>query len=107
VLTLNLPPGSIPVVYLVQMATKLERSGDNLTALRLYEMILADPSTSGQDRESALFRAGMLCESAMGNYARAQICYREIISRFPMGTFAEQARLRLSYVSTRLGPGPN
>lgn len=106
-LTLNLPPGAVKSMYVTELATKLEKSGDNITALRLYDSIVNDLNVSPADHEFATFRIGMLCESAMGNYGRAQSCYQEIIARYPMGAFAEQAKARLKYVSTRVTPGPN
>ncbi|HTQ11053.1 MAG TPA: rhomboid family intramembrane serine protease [Fimbriimonadaceae bacterium] len=105
-LSLNLPSNAVPSRYVGELAGRLERSGDNVTALRLYDLILADPSAAPADAESAIFRVAMLSESAMGNYARAQICYREILAKYPMGPFAEQARTRLDYVTRRLAATP-
>ncbi|HVT11690.1 MAG TPA: rhomboid family intramembrane serine protease [Fimbriimonadaceae bacterium] len=107
ILTLNLPPGAVKPMYVTELASKLERTGDNVTALRLYDLIVNDPKATPADHEFATFRIGMLCESAMGNYGRAQSCYQEIVTRYPMGAFAEQAKVRLKYVSSRVKQGPS
>jgi membrane associated rhomboid family serine protease len=104
ILTMNSAPGAVRAVYIADLAARLERSGDNTTAIRLYNHILSDSTARLDDIESATFRVGMLSESAFGNFGRAQTCYKDILHRFPMGPFAEQARVRLAYVSTRVTP---
>lgn len=100
-LSLNLPPATVRPIYLCDLATKVEKLGDFQTAMRMYEAVQRNPMSNAGDHESALFRIGMLCESAFANYGRAQICYQEIVSKYGMGPFAEPAKARLAYVSSR------
>lgn len=101
ILTMNLPQGAVKPMYCLDLAARLERTGDHQTALRLYDHVLRDPASHASDLESATFRVGMLSESALGNYQRAMLCYQEILAKYPMGPFADQAKIRLAYVRTR------
>jgi len=94
-------PGVVHSRILIETASRLERVGDNLTAMRMYDLILKDPAASEGDQEAATFRVGLLAESAFSNYHQAMAAYQEVIRRWPMSPFAEQAAARLKVVSVR------
>ncbi len=96
---LNLPPPSLPLRYLVELANKLERTGDFQMAARMHQMILARLDAKPEDQESSLFRLGMLSESAFRDFPRAQAYYQDLLRRSPMGPFAEPVKARLQYLS--------
>lgn len=101
VASLSMAPGSVAPSALIDMATRLERVHDNAMALRMYEAVERSPNASPADLESAIFRIGMLSESVYQNYGRAAGCYQQVIQRFPMSPFAEQAKARLAVVGPR------
>ncbi|MFZ4507134.1 MAG: rhomboid family intramembrane serine protease [Fimbriimonas sp.] len=101
VAALSRTPGVISARWMAETASRLEREGEYQNAMHIYESILADPKAQDGDRESALFRIGMLSESAFRNFQRAQDSYQTIIQRYPMSPFASQAKARLGVV-TRL-----
>jgi membrane associated rhomboid family serine protease len=99
---LNSQPGAVPAHHVLQVAGKLEHHGDANTSLRLYDSVLKDPSSTMGDRESALYRMGMVYESMLNNYAHAAQCYQSVIQHWPMSPMADQARARLKVVEARL-----
>ena len=94
--SIALTPGFVKPGTLLLAAAKLEQAQDHGTALRLYDAVLGDQGSAPADREAALFRSALLSETAFRNLPRAAQGYEEIIKWFPMGPFADQARLRLS-----------
>ncbi len=98
--SLSSTPGVIKPAYLLDVASRLERAGDPVTALRLFENLISDPAAQPADKEAALFRLGMICERA-NNYPRAASAYQQVLDQFPMGPFAGQAKLRLSNLTSR------
>jgi membrane associated rhomboid family serine protease len=99
--TLAATPGSVPTRYLIDIASRLERSGDNAGALRLYDCVLRDPNAPPADQEAAWFRIGLVSESVFGNFERAAESYRQIIQKWPMSPLADQARIRLKVVEPK------
>ncbi|HZH97986.1 MAG TPA: hypothetical protein VEX38_03370, partial [Fimbriimonadaceae bacterium] len=99
---LAMKPGVIAPSHLLNTAFKVERQGEFSLALRLLDAVLRDPQTSERDMESALFRAAILCETAMNNPQRALITYQEVVRRFPMSPFAEQAKSRGQALAARM-----
>jgi membrane associated rhomboid family serine protease len=99
---LNVPPGSVKSSVVMDCATRLERGHDNLSAVRMYEAVLKDPNADQGDQEAAMFRGGLLSEAAFQRFDAAQLAYRELLRRWPMSHFADQARTRLAYVEGRL-----
>ncbi|MBX3120145.1 MAG: rhomboid family intramembrane serine protease [Fimbriimonadaceae bacterium] len=89
-------PGSIPSYAFFEVGTKLEREGQGIQALQMYDHVLKHPQPSQSDLEAAMFRSGVLCEGQIANFERSAHCYREIIRVFPMSTFADNARSRLA-----------
>ncbi|MBN9501913.1 MAG: hypothetical protein BGO01_09445 [Armatimonadetes bacterium 55-13] len=101
---LNHPIGTIKSGLLMDCATRLERANDNLSAMRMYESILKDPQAAQGDLEAAMFRGGMISEAVYQNFDSAKVAYSEIVRRWPMSPFADQAKVRLKYVESRLTP---
>ncbi|HVL38887.1 MAG TPA: rhomboid family intramembrane serine protease [Fimbriimonadaceae bacterium] len=89
-------PGAVPARYLLDVAGRLERERDLLTALRLYDAVVRDSASRPEDVEAALFRTALLCEMGLGQRDRAVHTYQEVIRRYPMSPFADQARVRLN-----------
>lgn len=88
-------PGVIPPHLLMDAAMRLEKIPDAALATRLYGLVLADPSVSEQDAEAALFRTGLMYENHFLRKDEAAAFYQRLVVRFPMGPFADQARMRL------------
>ncbi len=106
--SLNMPFGTISTRYLMDCAGRLEKANDSLSAIRMYEAILKDPNAPQADQEAAMFRGALLSEAAFQRFDSAQVAYKELLRRWPMSPFADQARTRLAYVETRLAPAnPN
>ncbi len=105
--TLNLPPGTVKSSIVIDCATRLERANDNMSAIRMYEAVLKDPNATQGDQEAAMFRGGLLSEAVFQRYDSAYAAYTELIRRWPMSPFADQARTRLAYVQTRLPSATN
>lgn len=83
---------------IMDLAGRLERSNDTLTALSLYEKVFSIKDAQPADFEAATFRIAMLCER-MANRDRAIETYKHLLSHWPMGTFAQQAQARLQALS--------
>lgn len=105
--SLNMPPGTVKSSIVMDCAARLERANDNLSAIRMYEAVLKDAGASQGDQEAAMFRGGLLSEAVFQRYDSAKAAYSELIRRWPMSPFADQAKTRLAYVETRLAPAPN
>jgi TolA-binding protein len=69
------------------------RLADTLSAIR-YWQIVADDDKDGTAAEEAIFRESMLKEK-IGDVAGATRGFEAVVSRFPDGTYAAQARDRL------------
>jgi membrane associated rhomboid family serine protease len=91
---------------LSSLAPRLEKSGDYVNAITMYDMISANPNASAADRESALFRSAMVAESALQDFNRAWAGYQRIMNEFPMGAFAQQANTRLWAIHNRFNTQP-
>ena len=72
----------------------------------MYEAILKDPNAVQGDMEAAMFRGGLLSEAVFQRYDSARIAYKELIRRWPMSPFADQAKTRLAYVESKLPTTP-
>jgi membrane associated rhomboid family serine protease len=86
---------------LADIATRLERAGEHSGAVSFFEMVAQHPKATPADLESAIFRVRMLCESALNDPGRAWQCYQQIVSHWPMGPFADQARARQKVLASR------
>jgi hypothetical protein len=86
---------------LSDISTRLERAGESSTAVAFLEMVSQHPASTPADLESAIFRVGILCESALNDPGRAWQCYQQIVSHWPMGPFADQARARQKVLAAR------
>jgi len=106
VAALNMPPGTVKSTVIIDCASRLERAGDNMMAMRFYEAVLKDPNAPAGDQEAAMFRGGMISEAVFKRFDSAKVAYSEVIRRWPMSPFAEQAKTRLAYVETQLAPKP-
>ena len=81
---------------LVQLAGKIEREGNPTFALHLYSQALRDTRVTVADEECALYRSGLLYETRLSNKPLAATWYEELIKRHPSGSWADQAKARLS-----------
>jgi membrane associated rhomboid family serine protease len=97
-------PGTIPPKMLGATGFKCEKAGDFALAARLFESVVASPHATPADRESAMYRAAILYETALRQPQRAGHLYRQVIQHFPMSPFADQAKTRLSSLEARF-PG--
>lgn len=93
-LSLAIAGRQIPPVRMIQTAMKVEQDGDAMLAFKLYEATLK-LNPGPEDQQAAVYRGAVLCENHMFNYPRAAHAYQWLIQTFPMGTFTEQAKLRL------------
>ncbi len=87
---------------IMDLATRVERIPDAALATRLYGIVLSDPSSSLQDREAALFRMGVLYETHFLRPQEAVSWYNRLLQESPMGSFADQARMRLKRLQARV-----
>lgn len=83
---------------LVDLATRLEVMGEKGAACQLYEIAIRDPRTADSDLESATYRIGLISDTVFHNADRAVWCYQQVLTRWPMGPFADQARARLQAI---------
>ena len=79
---------------LTSIAGDLERAGDALNAMRLYEIAYGAPDATEAEQETACFRTGLICENVVHDRDRALNCYAEVVHRWPMGSFGPQAESR-------------
>lgn len=105
--SLSMNPGVVPPHFLIDVGIKLEKEGEYVLALRLYDAALRDPATRPADQESALFKLSMLCESALNNPQRAMGGYQRLVQQFPMSHFADQAKVRLGVLTAKYGSAPS
>ncbi len=91
----------VPPSALVQIATKLEQTGDPTTALSMYNLALRDRRIEPEDEGCALFRSAMLYELRVGNTELARSWYEEIEKRLPGSTWADEAKTRLDAMTAR------
>lgn len=82
--------------YQIFVGSLLEKKQENRLAVETYEAVRRDGDADPDDVEAALFRLGVVYEKALSNPYEAGKYYKELIDRFPMGVFAEQARARLA-----------
>ncbi len=106
--TVAATPGLIAPSLVGDLASRLERNGEYAMAVRLFELVIADPASRPADVESALFRIGILCETALGNPIRAHASYLEVVRRFGLSPMADQAKARAKGMESRgFSAGPN
>jgi hypothetical protein len=86
---------------MVSLAGDLERAQDNVNAMRLYETAYGASDATDDVQETSCFRTGLLCENVLHNADRAASCYHEVLHRWPMGSFAQQAKVRLTALQSR------
>lgn len=95
------PGGLVKAREMVSFAGDLERAQDNVNAMRLYEMAYGAADATEAEQETACFRCGLICENVVHNRERAVDCYAEVVHRWPMGPFAQQAQTRLNGIRGR------
>jgi len=83
---------------LIEVATRVDQSGDPSTALRLYDMALRDSRIGAEDDACALFRSALIYETKVGNSIAAHNWYEELAKRYPMSGWADQAKVRLASI---------
>jgi len=93
--------GLVKAKEMVSLAGDLERAADNVNAMRLYETAYGSPDATEDVQETACFRTGLLCENVLHDLDRAKSCYAEVLHRWPMGSFADQAKLRMAGIQNR------
>jgi membrane associated rhomboid family serine protease len=93
--------GLVKAREMVSIAGDLERAADNQNALRIYEAAYGAPDATEDEQETACFRCGLLYENVMHNLGRASACYAEVLQRWPMGSFAQQAKVRMTGIQGR------
>ncbi|RYG24722.1 rhomboid family intramembrane serine protease [bacterium] len=93
--------GLVKAREMVSLAGDLERTSDNVNAMRLYEVAYGLPDATDDVQETSCFRTGLLCENVLHNADRAASCYHEVLHRWPMGSFAQQAKVRLTALQSR------
>lgn len=98
--------GLVKAKEMVALAGDLERAADNVNAMRLYETAYGMPDATDEVQETACFRTGLLCENVMNDLERAKSCYTEVLQRWPMGSFADQAKVRLTGIQNRTKVAP-
>lgn len=99
--SLAMKPGLVPPSHTLLLAQQLERSGEFAMAMRMYDVVANDPASLPAHVESALYRVGILCETALGNPARAFSAYAEVARRFELSPLADQARARARGMESR------
>lgn len=99
--TLAMKPGVVPPALTLDAAHRLEKMGEFAISMRLYDVVARDPSSRPSEVESALFRVGILCETALNNPQRAAEAYREVVRRFELSPMADQAQARLKGMLAR------
>ncbi len=96
-------PGQIDPSLLLDLGLRCERAGEFLLAIRLLEYAVATPGVRADIAESALYRVGVLCETATANPQRALHAYDEMVRRYGISPLADQARERARQLRQRLG----
>jgi tetratricopeptide (TPR) repeat protein len=91
VLSLHPSYGSLPPVYYLRLASRLESRASNDYACRLYQRVY-ELNPSGPETETALYRWGSLMQRAFNNPQQAQSIFNELFRLFPHGEMAEYAR---------------
>ena len=93
--------GRVKAREIVSIAGDLERAGDAVNAMRLYEVAYGAPDATDAEQETACFRTGLICENVVHDRDRALNCYAEVVHRWPMGSFGPQAESRIKGLHTR------
>lgn len=91
-----LPENSIEPKNLMQIGAGLERMSDHAGASRVYEMVVNHPNSVDADLEAGAFRVALIAEQVFRDQQRAWAWYEYIITKWPMGPFAAQAKARMS-----------
>lgn len=92
---------TIPLALIIDCAGRLERHGNYMLALQLYDHVIKSPRARPDDVESAMMRSAILCETALQNHARALGTYHEIVRRFGVSPTADQARQKAKALEAR------
>lgn len=93
--------GLVKAREMVSLAGDLERAADNVSAIQLYETAYGAPDATEAEQETACFRFGLISENVLHDRERASACYAEVLHRWPMGPFAQQAQTRLAAIQGR------
>ncbi len=93
--------GRVDAKLAFDMAMRLESVKDYELSLRFYQYILHNSETTHQDMESALYRYALILETQYNDIFRAREAYMELIKRFPLSPFSDQAKSRLNNLKTR------
>ncbi len=94
--------GLVKAREMVSIAGDLERAADNANAMRLYEIAYGAADSTEAEQETACFRCGLISENIVHNRERAAACYSEVLHRWPMGPFAQQATVRLTAIQGKV-----
>ena len=92
------PRNLVKAREIVAIAGDLERAGDPLNAMRLYEAAYGAADATEAEQETACFRTGLICENVVHDRERAVNCYAEVVHRWPMGSFGDQAQTRMNRI---------
>lgn len=98
---LSTKPGAIPVNQIADCASRIERHGQYMLSLQLYDQVIKHPQARPDDIESAMLRSAILCETALGNAQRALGTYYEIVRLYGLSPIADQARSRAKAMEAR------
>ena len=93
--------GRVKAREMVSIAGDLERAGDALNAMRLYEVAYGAADATEAEQETACFRTGLILENVVHDRDRALNCYAEVVHRWPMGSFGAQAEARIKGLHAR------
>lgn len=93
--------GRIDTKLASDMAMRLESAKNYELSLRFYQYILYNPQTTPQGMEPALYRYALILETKYNDIFRAREAYTELIKRFPLSLFSDQAKSRLNNLKTR------
>lgn len=95
-------PGQIDPSLLLDLGLRCERAGEFHLAIRLMDFAVASPGVRPDIVESALYRIGVLSETAVANPQRALQAYDEVVRRFGISPMGDQARERARQLRQRL-----
>jgi len=77
-------PGIYPPMYLLRLASAMERANDCEKAVGVYRMI-SERYPTVPECETALYRMALCCWKRMNDAATARTCVAELQKRFPNG----------------------
>lgn len=92
-------PAAVRPAILLDIASRLERAADPVTANQYYDMVQKHPNASSDDLQASSFRIAMIAENAFKDNIRAWDWYSYVVETWPMGPFAVQAKSRMEALS--------